>query len=320
MPHIVYEPKNFRKATMAVIVTANRIMLEYAEQGFDLTLRQLYYQFVARGLIANSDKEYKKLGSYISDARLAGLVDWNSIVDRTRTLRKAAHWRSPSSIVSACAEQFNYDKWETQQVRPEVWIEKDALVGVLEDVCTDLDVSYFSCRGYTSQSAMWRAARRLLGYEEKGQRTMIFHLGDHDPSGIDMTRDIRDRLRTFGSNVLVTRLALNMDQIQEYEPPPNPAKLSDSRASDYIAEYGNESWELDALDPNTITTLIRNAVVEVRDQRKWDIEVIREREAREQLQEIADNWNDVIVTWEQEQARRSEEEFFEEGEDEGDEE
>ncbi|MHC4776961.1 MAG: hypothetical protein ACYTFG_00140 [Planctomycetota bacterium] len=320
MPRIEYEQKRFRQATLDVISTATKIMREYAEQGFDLTLRQLYYQFVARDLLANSDKEYKRLGSYISQGRLAGLVDWDSIVDRTRELRGLPHWSSPASIVRVCARTFNYDKWKPQAVRPEVWIEKDALVGVLEGVCNELDIDYFSCRGYTSQSAMWRAAQRLLGYEKKGQRTVIFHLGDHDPSGIDMTRDIRTRLATFGSKVRVERIALNMDQIEEHEPPPNPAKLTDTRAADYIAEYGDESWELDALDPNTITTLIRNEVVGVRDHRKWEIEVAREKEARGEIQEIADNWHDVLTAWEQEQARRSEEEFFDEDEEEGDEE
>lgn len=81
------------------------------------------------------------------------------------------------------------------------------------------------------------------------ERRVILHLGDHDPSGIDMTRDISDRLELFGADVEVKRIALNWDQIDEFTPPPNPAKLSDSRAGAYIAEYGDESWELDALEP-----------------------------------------------------------------------
>lgn len=296
MPRRCYEQKNFRAATLTLIETANQIVNEYAAQGFDLTLRQLYYQFVARGLLPNTDKQYKRLGSAVSDARLAGLIDWNRIVDRTRTVRGLAHWRSPSEIVEACAEQYRIDKWTLQPVRPEVWIEKDALVGVLVDVCNALDISYFSCRGYTSQSAMWRAAQRLIGYEARGQETVVFHLGDHDPSGIDMTRDIRDRLALFGSSARVERIALNMDQVRRYSPPPNPAKLTDSRASDYVAEYGHESWELDALEPATITSLIRSSVENVRDASAWLEAVEDERTQRAELQAVSDYWDDV-TTW-----------------------
>jgi hypothetical protein len=297
MPFLTYEPKRFRASTLEVIDTAVEIISEYSAQGFDLTLRQLYYQFVARGLLANDNKEYKRLGGYISDARMAGLVDWSSIVDRTRTLRRNSHWSSPGEIVETCAYSFQYDKWKPQPYRPEVWIEKDALVGVLESVCSGLDVSYFSCRGYSSQSAMWRAARRLVSYETNGQMTVVFHLGDHDPSGIDMTRDIRARLRTFGANTRVERLALNMGQVEEHGPPPNPAKMSDTRAADYIRDYGTESWELDALDPRTISDLIRKAVIRERDGQLWNEETERESAARQQLREVSDNWDEVVSMW-----------------------
>jgi len=150
MPKICYRAKKFSGDRMDKINKANAIIVEYRNQGFELTLRQLYYQFVSRDFIANNMREYKNLGDIINDARLAGLVDWDAIVDRTRDLKSMAHWTSPADIVEACARQFRVDKWIGQPRRVEVWIEKDALVGVIEGICNELDVAYFSCRGYTS--------------------------------------------------------------------------------------------------------------------------------------------------------------------------
>jgi hypothetical protein len=234
MPKIKYKDFKFKPSTMALIVKANEIIAAYSRQGFDLTLRQLYYQFVARDIIPNTQASYKNLGSVVNDARLAGLIDWMTIVDRTRELRALPHWNDPSDIVEACGRQFNLDTWRDQPYRPEVWIEKDALVGVFERVCNELDVPLLSCRGYTSQSEMWAAGQRLLRYRKQKQTPIIFHFGDHDPSGKDMSRDIADRLELFTHNAVeFQRLALNMDQVREYDPPPNPAKITDSRANAY---------------------------------------------------------------------------------------
>src|SRR5580765_5311404 len=179
MPKIRYQDIKFTMPKVTLIQQANSIIGEYTAQGYELTLRQLYYQFVSRGLIANTQAEYKNLGTLISDARLAGLIDWEAIVDRTRNVRTLSHWNNPGDIVGAAADQFHLDRWADQPYRPEVWIEKDALVGIFERVCTDLDVPLFSCRGYTSQSEMWVAAQRLLGYQGCGQKPLILHFGDH---------------------------------------------------------------------------------------------------------------------------------------------
>jgi len=270
MPKILYKDKRFSSNSMYIIEKANEIIQDYAEQGYDLTLRQLYYQFVSRDLIPNSQKEYKKLGSIINDARLAGFIDWNAIVDRTRHLRELAHWEKPKDIISASIEQFRIDKWSNQEYRPEVWIEKDALIGVLSNVCEELDIPYFSCRGYTSQSEMWRAAQRLCGHMQNNQVPYIIHLGDHDPSGMDMSRDIEERLYNFGvTDLTFSRIALNRDQIDQYNPPPNPAKLTDSRCRVYINRHGSESWELDALEPQVIHSLIENIVLSLRDEEAY---------------------------------------------------
>jgi len=294
VPKICYRDKRFNADRTAKINAANKIIDEYRAQGFELTLRQLYYQFVSRDLIPNNQREYKNLGDIINDARLAGLIDWLAIVDRTRNLQALANWSDPSEIISACANQYRVDKWAGQPRRVECWIEKDALVGVIMGVCNELDIDYFSCRGYTSQSEMWMAAQRLRRYREEGQLPLVLHLGDHDPSGKDMTRDITDRLEEFsGGPIEIRRLALNMKQVEQYNPPPNPAKITDSRANAYIAQFGNESWELDALEPAVIAQLIRDAVDSVLDRKTWDIVLKAEKIQREQLAKVSAKWEEI---------------------------
>jgi hypothetical protein len=234
MPHIQYVSKRFGVSAKSQIAQANTIIREYQAQGFDLTLRQLYYQFVSRDLIPNNQKAYNNLGSLISDA----------------------------------------------------------LIGVIEGVCTRLDVPYFSCRSYTSQSEMWRAGQRLLQYGYAAQTPIILHFGDHDPSGKDMSRDIQDRLTLFLQDEIdfdFHRLALTMDQIDEFDPPPNPAKITDSRAKAYIAEFGTESWELDALEPKILVSLIEDAVASVCDADLYEAALERERTGRDKLQTVAES-------------------------------
>lgn len=294
MPFISYEDKKFSSAHKEIIRNANYIINEYQAQGFSLTLRQLYYQFVARDLIANKTTEYKRLGTIISKARLAGLIDWNAIEDRTRNLMQRSHWRNPRSILESAADSYHKDMWEEQTYRPEVWIEKEALVGVIDGICSRMDVPYFACRGYTSQSETWRAGQRFKDYMDRGQIPIVIHLGDHDPSGLDMTRDNEDRLWMFAeSKVQVLRIALNMDQVHRYNPPPNPAKMTDSRFEGYALQYGYESWELDALSPSIINSMIEDALDEMIDSTKWVMKQAEIEAERKQLQMACDNWEDV---------------------------
>ena len=291
MPMLCYVEKRFSASSLALIGQANAIIDEYLQQGFRLTLRQLYYQFVARDWIENSQRSYKRLGSVVSDGRNAGLVDWNAIEDRTRNVRTLPHWDCPSEILRMCAEQFRFDLWERQDYRPEVWIEKDALIGVFESVCQELDVPLFSCRGYTSLSEVWAAGRRFAGHLRNAQTPVVLHFGDHDPSGMDMTRDILDRLELYAEDeVQVRRLALNMEQVNEYGPPPNPAKVTDSRYTQYVSLYKNESWELDALEPTVLAGLARDAILRYRDEGQWCKDEKRQDAARKRLAALADEW------------------------------
>lgn len=294
MPYITYVDRKFNAKSLEVIDQANVIIKEYLADGYVLTLRQLYYQFVSRDLIANNQRQYKRLGSIINDARLAGCIDWNAIEDRTRNLEALQTWDDPEEILKAVANSFRFDKWEDQSWRVEVWIEKEALSGVFEGVCNELQVSYLSCKGYSSQSVMWRAAHRLKRYERGGQRTCILYFGDHDPSGMDMGRDIQSRLNLFGSDVELRRVALNRDQVDVYGPPPNPAKLTDSRVEDYIRKYGDDSWELDALEPKVLSALVRTHVEEILDGDEWLESLEREDEVKVGLESLATHWEEAI--------------------------
>ncbi len=292
MAKIRYLDKTLSADSLSIARMANAIIREYQAEGFRLTLRQLYYQFVARDLIPNTERSYKRLGRIVSDARLAGIIDWEAIEDRTRQLEKLPQWDSVSSILEASARQFRYDAWADQPVRVEVWIEKDALTGVIEQVCRSWQVPFFACRGYSSQSAQWEAGQRFEAYDrDHDQRTIILHLGDHDPSGIDMTRDNKDRLFMFACDrVTVRRLALNYDQVEAYNPPPNPTKLTDSRARDYLQVFGSSCWELDALPPSVIADLVDDAIRAEMDPLAWEGSMQRQQDARDALVNMADQW------------------------------
>lgn len=284
--------KRLRQSTLFQIQQANEIIEEYAADNMSLTLRQLYYQFVSRDLIANTQKEYHKLSRVISDGRLTGLVDWDAIEDKTRFLRGLNNWANPGHLIESFANRFHMDHWEGQKYQVEVWIEKEALIGVISRVCNQLDVDYFACKGYVSQSEMYTAARRTNWHRDR--ELVIIHLGDHDPSGMDMTRDITDRMKLLtGRRVKIERIALNFDQVEEYQPPPNPAKLTDSRADDYIAEYGHSSWELDALSPSVIRDLIINKVLKYRNNSIYKKVLKQETKYRKTLEQISENWEDV---------------------------
>lgn len=304
MRHL-YEDHKFKPDTLAVIHAAIEIVEQYLAHGMKLTLRQLYYRFIAGDLLPeawtddksgskNTQKNYKRLGSIVGKARMAGLLDWDAIEDRTRGVKSLSHWTSPADIVASCASQFTVDRWEGQNNYVEVWYEKDALTGVFSDPCNDLDVPFFSCRGYGSLSELRVAGRRLKRFAAQGRKPVVLHFGDMDPSGLDMTRDNRDRLSTFAEvDVELIRIALNMDQIEQYDPPPNPAKTTDSRFEFYRAEHGEDSWELDALEPQVLRELCREHVESHLDRNLFDHQQEKQDHGRQILSRISKRWPQV---------------------------
>jgi len=294
MPKECFTTKEFRPGTLAIIRKANGLIADYQRQGYKLTLRQLYYQFVQRNWLVNKQTEYKRLGEILNDARLAGLVDWDAIEDRGRNLAPTPMWDSPGEFIRDWGRHFKTNPWDNQKNYVEVWIEKEALVGVIERPCTRWRVPYFACKGYVSASEMYDAAKRLSGYTQTGQEVYVIHLGDHDPSGVQMTDNISERLDLLShwdENIIVNRIALTMAQIRTYNPPPNPAKETDSRYRAYCAEYGTtSSWELDSMQPSVIDALVEETIVDLVDHELWDRDVEAEKLPYKQLQNLGQAW------------------------------
>ena len=302
MSKVKFISRVFNNGSLALLKTTDGIMLEYARQGYTLTLRQLYYQMVARDLFPdawidpqtgtkNNIKNYKRFGDLVNNGRLAGMLDWSMIEDRARETQFPSCWNDPGEIVRACAEQFRIDKWENQPVHIEVFVEKDAVSGILAPVCRKLQVRFTANRGYASSSLYYEVSQRLLSAHRNGKDIHILYLGDHDPSSMDMTRDLTDRMNLFtydSFDITVARLALNMDQVRTWGPPENPAKETDSRFAAYRNEYGESSWELDAVEPRTLASLVRDYVIDLRDADAWVDAEKKEYEMRDRLQEMSD--------------------------------
>lgn len=295
MSKIAYIDWTPRGDSAALINQAESIIGEYRDQGYVLTLRQLYYQFVSRAIIPNTERSYKNLGSLITKARMAGYISWYSIEDRGREFMCPWFREDAKELIDDLPANIRFDRWARQENYVEVWVEKEALSGVIAKACKSTFTPYLACKGYLSASEAWRAGQRLRRAANEGKDVHIIHLGDHDPSGIDMTRDNDERLSLFSrEHVHVHRIALNMDQVEEYGPPPNPAKLSDTRARDYITQYGYESWELDALEPKVIEELVGDEISTLIDWNTWGDTDEDETEVKDLLTSLSNRWDDVV--------------------------
>jgi len=346
MPKIAYDRLASKPAHAAIVINAERICEEYARAGYDLTMRALYYRMVARDLFPdsrkwkrepngkwvkadaddprgtkNADPNYKWLGGIITDARMSGLIDWNHLSDQHRGSAARYHNDDPADLIHAVASGYGIDLWEDQPRRVEVWVEKDALSSIVDPVAARFDVGSFACKGYASATSLWMAARRFRRWVHEGQAVTVLYLGDHDPSGLDMGRDVEDRLSTFLAHDLralghqdrlpyetaddglpwleVRRIALNMDQILDLNPPPNPTKLGDSRTSRYVEEYGEECWELDAVDPPEMDALISDAIRGIRDEDLVSAREAEQEERRRMLTRLSENYDQIESRWDE---------------------
>lgn len=304
-----FEYVKFQPATKKLIATMNDILTEYVDQGYILTVRQLYYQLVARGFIPNNMRSYKRLVAHCGNGRKAGMINWAYIHDTARRTLYPSSWDDPPDIIEASAKQFRVDRWEDQPSRIIVMIEKDALAGVFSGPCHDEHIRLYPNRGYTSLSYVYDVAK-LMKYmvDQQGVEAVhVLYFGDHDPSGMDMDRDIEERLAQFShyTPFEFRRMALTMDQIHEYDPPPNPAKLTDSRAAGYITEFGPESWELDALEPAALRKLLVDEIAEIKDDEIWAETMEREKAYRKELMTLSKNY---VKFWESYREKYGEEE------------
>lgn len=287
MAKIAYlKPARWRKKTLEFLAKVTAIVEDYDKQGYRMTLRQLYYQLVSADVIPNTPQQYGHLSRVLTEARIAGLVDWDFIEDRVRVPRAHPHWNDIPDLVNSAVSSYRRDRWLDQKNFCEVWVEKDALSGVLSPITQKFHVTLMVNRGYSSATAMHDAAIRLRLQEKEGKKVTIFYIGDHDPSGEDMVRDIKGRLKIFKCNAVIKKIALTMTQIKKYEPPPNPAKMSDPRANGYVNKHGKSSWEVDALRPDVLNKLLTSHIMKIIDMKKYNAVIELEKEEVENLQEI----------------------------------
>lgn len=295
------KPKRFNKRNQELLTHCQQIIAKFSAMGYTLTVRQLYYQLVGEGILeeeGNNDATYKSICRLVRRAREGGLISWKAIEDRTRGLRQLYKVKDPLEALEDTLNQYHIDLWENQAYRVEVWVEKDALLNVVAKIANQYDVPYISCRGYMSASEIWLAGFERFKYyiEEEHKTPLVIQLSDLDPSGEDMYRDIKKRLRTYsGHDILVNRVALTINQVHQYNLPPNYAKLSDTRAKDFIAKYGTSSYELDALQPHVIAGLIEEGIKEVLDDSLWEDALEQKVKDAQKIAGIIAQYKDTLI-------------------------
>lgn len=274
--------QRFRPASLDLISICDGIVSDWSARGFKLTIRQLFYQLVARKVrygpqqkvFENTVQNYDNIVQLMTNARLAGLIDWDAIEDRTREVIERSHWTGVKSMLDSAATWYHEDLWAEQPTFVLGVVEKEALAGVFEQLFKPWDIPLLPARGYPSATALRDIGKYRIMDDHR--EIVVLHFGDHDPSGIDMSRDLRERLNLFartdelGISIDFRRMALNMDQVRELNPPPNPARTTDARYESYRALYGDQSWELDAVSPDYLRELIRAEVEPLIDFEQWD--------------------------------------------------
>ncbi len=294
----------------ALVAHVEQILTEYEDNGVSqATSRQIYYQLVSRNAIANKEESYKQVTSLLADMRYWGLLDWDFIVDLNRAPLLPLEFRDLMHRIDSAVQNLRYDRWLGQERYVEVWVEKQALQSVLAPIGRLLHVAIVVNKGYSSASAMYQSAERIMDrHVSSGQNTLVIYLGDLDPSGEDMVRDIETRLNEFGAHPDIVKPALELGQVLRYNCPPNPAKTTDSRFGSYLAKVSADkqyqeilrrqsltpkpdhaySWELDALPGNTLGDLVTKLVrAEITDQQAMTAIIEKEETDRQAILEAA---------------------------------
>ena len=293
---------------MQVVAVALEVFDQYDTA---ITLRQLYYRLVSRLMIPNTMNSYKRLSRIMVKAREQGDVPVNCLEDRSRRVLGRGDYGFESAEeylkqklngLQDSWKSFTMPMWEDQPVYILISLEKDALSRLVSRVGNRYSIRTFPTRGYPSYSYVQTMAN-YMQTRLSGKQTIVLYFGDFDPSGVDIERDLEERLGRYGAtDFKVKRIALTVDQIKEYKLPPMPVKRSDARAEGFLEEYGDESVELDALDPNILQKTVEKAVLENIDVKKWNsrIKKINELQSwiKTKLEDIEKLIDDEIVALE----------------------
>ena len=295
---------NYWETTAEILFSQiDEIVNDYIKMGIKLTNRQLYYQLVGKALIPNANEVYLRLCAFLTQCRYAGMIDWNAIEDKDRVPEKHAEWRSIGSLIKSAERSYRLPRWQDQKYYVELYCEKKAGISVLQPIANAWHVYFGFNKGYSSASAMYDLAKRISWQINLGKKAVILYFGDHDPSGLDMVRDIQQRISEFllfgnkpvdilgddndDPNFRVISVALTMEQIKKYNLPPNPAKVSDPRAKSYIEKYGKISWELDSLNALELRNIAERSVLEYIDINKYKAWVKKEKKEIQALKKFS---------------------------------
>ena len=268
-----------------------------------LTLRQLYYRLVSKHLFPNTINSYKRLSRVMVRARERGDVPVNCLEDRSRRIlgRGDTGYTSAEEFLrrriaglKESYKEFTMPMWDDQHNYVLVSLEKDALSRLVSDVANQYSVRTFPTRGYPSFTYVNRMATYIRN-RLKDKPTVVLYFGDFDPSGIDIERDLEDRLRKYDAgDFKVRRVALTKDQIQQYSLPPMPVKRSDARSEGFMESYGDQSVELDALDPNTLKFMVAQSIASNINLDLWKKKEEKIEDLKVWIKEKLDNMENLV--------------------------
>ena len=221
-----------------------------------MTVRQVFYQATVRGLVEKAESGYAKVQTDLVLMRKSGELPYDWLADNTRWMRKPTTFDSIEDALNDTARLYRKALWRDLDCYVEIWLEKDALAGVVDPITRAFDVPLMVARGYASLSFLHSAAEYIEAIDKP---TFIYHLGDFDPSGVNAAEKIESTLREMApyDDITFERIAVTPEQIEAWNLPPRPTKASDSRAKG----FGPVSVELDAIAPNSLRELVQ-AVIE----------------------------------------------------------
>lgn len=237
------------------IASVKDALVEIVEAQAPATVRQVYYRAVSAGIIDKTEQAYKSVCRMLTDLRRSRRIPYSSIADNTRWMRKPDSYGGIDELLRDTASLYRRDLWRSKDDYVEVWLEKDALSGVLYPVTAEFDVPLMISRGFASLSFLHGAGETIEYNAQAGKRVTIFYLGDHDPSGVVIPQKIESTLREFApsADLTFTRLAVLPWQIKSMNLPTRPTKKTDSRCKG----FEGESVEVDAIEPEVLRSMVR---------------------------------------------------------------
>lgn len=245
-----------RRSTNAELAALDEAIMAVLTEEHPATLRGTYYRVVSLGAVEKTEAGYRQVGRQVLKLRRSGRLPYWWITDGTRYVIRPNTWSDLDAMLRDAAISYRRMLWTNQQVNVQIFTEKDAITGVIEDVCDEWDVPLGVLRGYASESFAWKMARSLATHKN----TFVYQLGDHDPSGVDAWRDFTEKVIGFlpaaAPVPTFERIAVTPAQIEEWSLPTRPTKRSDTRANGF--EGG--SVEVDAIAPSLLRGLVREAI------------------------------------------------------------